>query len=194
WVDYLVGFNRPNYEGATPWQIGDGVTDSDGDRKPDTYALWFVADKNIPTGSPPMLSGSVELDSNGHPIDMGKHLMIVAAYGFANGREYREKFPSASRGYMRSGHGMYAGMASVLPANVGATGAPARGFTPVRNLTLLQQEELIRKRYIVPIERTNGVRWSNGYTFSYNVDEGARSDWVFISSVRAATALTRRIR
>ena len=194
WTSYLNDFDRLNYDGAEHWKIGDGVTDSDSDQKPDTYGLWFVKDGSIPTGAPPMDSGAVELDTNSRPIDLGKHLIIVAAYGFATGREYAEKYPSASRGYLRSGHGHFAGMLSVLDAAQGTTGTPARGFVPVRPLTLLDENNLIGKRYVIVVQRTNGFRWSNGFTFAYNVSTSSRSDWVFASSVRRASALTRAIR
>lgn len=194
WVGFLNDFDRLNYESVTHWSIGDGVTDADSDTKPDTYALWFVKDGSIPTGAPPMDSGSVELDRNKRPIDMGKHLVIIAAYGFATSREYAEKYPSAGRGYLRSGHAQFAGMLSVLDAALGSTGAPARGFIPVRPLTLLDENNLIGKRYVIVVQRTNGFRWSNGFTFAYNVSASSRSDWVFASSVRRASALTRAIR
>ena len=194
WVNHLRNFTRQNYNGQMVGKILDGKTDNDGDGKPDTYALWFVKDGSIPTGSPPMESGSVERDRNGRPIDLGKHLIVVAAYGFANDREYLEKLSGASRGVLRSGHPHYIGMLSTLDESVGSTGVATQGFVPMRPLPLDVENDLVGSRYIVPTLRSNGWRWTNGFTFAYNVSRSSRSDWVFASSVRRAMALTRSIR
>jgi hypothetical protein len=194
WVDHLNNYDRLNYEGLQTWKVGDGVTDDNNDRKPDHYALWFTRDAQIPSGAPPMESGEVVKDTNDRPIDLGKHLVIVTTYGFATAREYRNKFPSASRGYLRSCHPQFAGALSTLSPAVGSTGIQARGVVPVRVVTLLEENDLIRNRYVLAVQRTNGIRWSNGLTFGYNVSDTSRTDWTFASSMRKVAALTRAVR
>jgi hypothetical protein len=194
WVNQATDFSISNYESKKTWKIGDGVTDSNGDDKPDTYALFFVKDMTIPSGSPPMESGTIELDTKGRPTDIGKYLMIVAAYGFSTQREYAEKFPSGSRGYMRSGHANYIGMVSVLEPSRGPTGLPSRGFTIARNMPFLLENKLVAKRYITVSNRSTGSLWTNGFTFAWQVSDSSRSDWTFVSTMRRVSALVRSIR
>lgn len=195
WVTKLIDYSRVNYQSSEFWDIGDGVTDANGDGKPDTYALWATTDATIPVGAPPMDAGNVELDDEDQPIDLGKYLFIVRAYGFATSDRYVAKFPSATLGYMRHGAAAYIGATVRLNANEGGTNMVSRGFTPHRFYSFQQENQMVLNRYLGIVNRgSNGFRWDTGYTFAWNVSRTHRSDYVLGSTFRRTVLVSRIMR
>lgn len=197
WVNSLIAFDRQNWLLEDIWKIGDGVTDSDGDKKADTYAFYATTDGEIPVGAPPVSAGTIKKDNNGAgvPIDIGKHLHIVYPYGFSTGANYRKKFPSASLGYLRSGAASFIGTLATLEPNIGSTNALVSAFEPWELLSFTQENRLNRRRYIGAVDPGDGsLRWNTGYTWAWNVDQFNRSDYVLGSTFRKSVAISRILR
>lgn len=194
WITKLNNFSRTNHLSQSIWLIGDGVTDANGDGKPDTYGFWATTDGAIPTGAPPMDAGDVVDDEDGNPIDIGKHLFIVRSYGFGTAGEWAKKFPNATLGYMRPGAAAYVGMTTTLEPSRGGTNAPARGFEPHRTYTFVQENQLATNRYVGVVNRgSNGSRWDVDYTWAYNVSVTNRSDWVLGATFRRVAVVLRSV-
>lgn len=196
WVNAMIAWNRTNFNSQAIWAIGDGVTDANGDKKPDTYAFFMTTDGTIPTGSPPMTAGNIMEDEGGVPIDIGKHLFIVYPYGFSTGTNYRKKNPNAAFGYLRSGVAAYIGSVTTLDTAIGSTNMAVSGFTPYKLQSLVRENQLNRRRYlgVIDLGPGGGLRWNTGYTFAWNVDQFNRSDYVLGSTFRKMVALSRIIR
>ena len=196
WVSTNINFSHTNYLNQEIWKIGDGVTDANGDKRPDSYAFFATTDTTIPTGSPPMAAGNIIRDDNNTPVDIGKHLFIVYPYGFSTGANYRRKFPDASFGYLRGSAASYVGGLTTLEPSRGSTNMAVGGFTPHRLMSLVDENRLSRRRIIgvVDLGPGGGLRWNTGYTFAWNVDQFNRSDYLLGSTFRKTVAMTRLLR
>jgi len=195
WANKLIAFDRLNYQGEEHWKIGDGITDTTGDRKPDTYGFWLTTDGTIPVGSPPMVAGNVARDEDDRPIDLGKYLFVVYSYGFSTNRLFRRKYPNAPEGYMRSAAAAFTGVVASLPPSDGSTNADAAGFVPYRLMPFRKENDLNRRRYIGVVDIGGGTtRWNTGRTWAWDVDRSNRSDYVLGSTFRKMATLTRLMR
>lgn len=195
WFEAMRDFDRTNYLSQEIWKIGDGITDANGDGKPDTYAFLATTDGTIPVGAPPFNAGNIKKDDAGVAVDMGKYLFVVYPYGFSQGAMHRKKFPNATLGYFRSAAASFCGTVTTLEPNVGSTNALVAGFEPWELMSFVRENQLNRRRYIGVVDPGDGsLRWNTGYTFAWNVSQFNRSDYVLGSTFRKSVATSRILR
>jgi hypothetical protein len=192
WVTALEAFNTATVLGAD-FRIGNGVTDTNGDSIPDTYAFWATEDEGIPVGTPPRYDADVETDKKGQPVDLGKYISVVTDHV----RIINEVSPrvNPTLGYY---HGTlaptYAGMISGIPANIGTTNRVLRGVTPTRAISPGQSERLSNKRYVCGILRSTGYVVTQDNTWAYKISDNIRSDFTLLTTVRITADTVTAIR
>ena len=188
WVDALKAHNTASIDGADV-TIYDGVTVvTPGDALPSTYAFWATADETIPIGSPPSSDGDVLKDKRNNPVDIGAYISVFASQL----RYFNDLGASVDANlgfYDGSGAPAYAGLISSLAPHSATTNKPVGGAAKLRELSLVQADDLAKQRYVTVLTRSRGLTVTSGMTGAYNIDNVfRRSDFVRLSTVRVVHA------
>ncbi|MBU1134871.1 MAG: hypothetical protein KJ569_08180, partial [Candidatus Omnitrophica bacterium] len=108
----------------------------------------------------PTQSGSIEqIDGNGHLIDIGKYLSIVAGWGVLN-----TPWDTTGNGYITNMSAAYAGFVSSLGTGSAPTNKLVRKARLPYRVNLTKLDALSRFRYVMIGKRTKGVVWVDAPT------------------------------
>lgn len=175
WVSGLCNFNNN--------LIFDGVTDANGDGKPDNYALWATTNGEVPVGNPPQDNAHVIKDGLNHPVDIGAFLSVVAVDARLSNEASISLYPD-TRFYNASGVTAYAGLVASLSSKSAPTNKMLPGATSQRSLSLSQANSLVGNRYVTCIDKPRGFVVASAVTGAYNISKYHRSDFVRLTTVR----------
>lgn len=171
----LLGINFTDYDGVTATLPGATW--------PDSFAFWATTDEQMPGGHPPVDAGNVRKDAKGNPIDIGGYIQVVAPWvRFRN--ESAQKLNPTVGYYNASAEGLYAGLMSRLPSEIGTTNHVVPAAEALRNLSARQVNGLNDARFVVFHAKPKGYVVSKDVTGAHNIDDYRRSDFVLETTVK----------
>lgn len=130
-------------------------------------------------------------DQNGHNVDGGAFIHVVAACAKVGGSETKllaNKYASSAIYRVTNGAAGYAGLLTTLEPMIGTTMQAIPGLVPLRELNRSQQQAILDARFNTLASRNAGYVVLRGITGAHNASDDTRSDYTMSTTIRIALA------